>query len=610
MKPLADFAVDTRRAAVRPRRERVVRVTLVVCLLLGLGVVTWGALLRRDAVRARAGVEVLAQARALELQFSRAQAALEVLGALMKQSGGAPPNFQQVGTELISSHPGLASLEVQPGGVVADIVPRAGHEKVIGLNVLKDPASQVAAQAAIRARTLTVAGPVNLPGGQPGLVMWVPVFQRGRDGKEVFWGFAAASVRLPEALARAGVDELFGRGYGYLFYAPQIAERKAVSIAGHGWSSSRTAVEQPVRAGNLELRLAIQPRAGWFGVSRIVLESLGVVVLSVLLSLLVSWREKWGDLKATRAELRTRVVALTKDRDRIQNELWAAKEAAGSVRSQLQVAEKAAKELRERLDLATRALQETAQADAAKPSAADQTIRDLETQSSASETVLASKRPKTPKPVRQKTARQDDQLNMFADDRPSQEGATPAPASFAGVAPLQDGRTEAPAEAELEPQTTVPAPALPEPAVADPSTPAPSAPEEKVEDQHPAAELPAPAVDTAQAGPVLPPGPDAPAAEDLKPVLKPKEVKSKPRVQSRAGSVRLSLLRLAVKQITPLLIDQDPGAKDCLRDHRAVFRPAFPPELFGEFEQCVNKGELSTALEHLKKAVKKHGISV
>lgn len=78
----------------------------------------------------------------MELQFSQALTAAEVLGALARQSGFGITNFQTVALELLASRPGLASLELQPGGVVSDIVPRAGNERAIGFNVLKDEAQR------------------------------------------------------------------------------------------------------------------------------------------------------------------------------------------------------------------------------------------------------------------------------------------------------------------------------------------------------------------------------------------------------------------------------------------------------------------------------------
>jgi hypothetical protein len=69
-------------------------------------------------------------------------------------------------------------------------------------------------------------------------------------------------------------------------------------------------------------------------------------------------------------------------------------------------------------------------------------------------------------------------------------------------------------------------------------------------------------------------------------------------------------LRKAVNEILPLLADQDPGAKDCLKANRAAFRSAFASEAYEEFEQFVKRGDFGTALEQLKKAAKKHGISL
>jgi hypothetical protein len=73
--------------------------------------------------------------------------------------------------------------------------------------------------------------------------------------------------------------------------------------------------------------------------------------------------------------------------------------------------------------------------------------------------------------------------------------------------------------------------------------------------------------------------------------------------------VKIAELRQAVHDIVPLLADQDPGARDCLRDNKITFRSAFTSGGYVEFEQLVKSGEFSAALEQLKKAAKKHGIS-
>ena len=228
---------------------------------------------------------------AIEWQFNQVLSAAELLGALARQYGGTIPNFQKVAADLLVSRPGLASLELQPAGVVSEIVPRAGNERAVGFNVLKDPAYGPGANAAIQRRVLVVAGPWTLYGGETGIVARVPVFQRARDGRETFWGFVAASMPLSKALGQARVDDLTKKGYSYIFFAPASANEKAVTLAARGTLSLPGAVQQPVRAQNLEFRLALQPRWGWVNKTKVTVECVGVVVASGLLCLLANLLE-------------------------------------------------------------------------------------------------------------------------------------------------------------------------------------------------------------------------------------------------------------------------------------------------------------------------------
>jgi PAS domain S-box-containing protein len=94
---------------------------------------------------------------------------------------------------------------------------------------------------------------------------------------------------------------------------------------------------------------------------------------------------------------------------------------------------------------------------------------------------------------------------------------------------------------------------------------------------------------------------------ELKPALKTKE--DKPAAEP-AALVNAAQLRKAVNQMLPLLTDSDPGAADCLGANHETFRSAFAPEAFREFEKHVRKGGFTEALDQLKKAAKKHGVSL
>jgi hypothetical protein len=98
---------------------------------------------------------------------------------------------------------------------------------------------------------------------------------------------------------------------------------------------------------------------------------------------------------------------------------------------------------------------------------------------------------------------------------------------------------------------------------------------------------------------------------ELKAVTKPKEEKPAPaRRLPVPPPLDIAQLRKAVNLILPLLVDGDPGAKDCLKDNRSIFRSGFNPEGYADFEQSVKKGDFGEALESLRKAARKHGIPV
>jgi sensor domain CHASE-containing protein len=376
MNPFAVFQTVSKplvaRLAARP-----VLILFVLCLVPGLAVVVWRAKARADAGRAHARIAAQARGTAVELQLNQALTAAEVLGALARQSGGGISNFQAVALELLASRPGLASLELQPGGVVSDIVPRAGHERAIGFNVLKDAAHRPGAYASIQRRVLTVTGPLAIDHGEPGIVVRVPVFQRGRDGRDYFWGLVAVSMRLPEALARARVDELWKQGYHYAFFAPGSAQQKEVTIAAHGALSLQDAVQQPVRAQNLEFRLALRPRGGWVNAPKVALEALGVLVVSGLLCLVANLlqsrrlafetaeprptRKDRSGAKAGAAAAQAEFT-LAELQERLEGTAHLASETNEIAQTKLKQAELSARELQTRLDTTVREAAEAAQA--------------------------------------------------------------------------------------------------------------------------------------------------------------------------------------------------------------------------------------------------------
>lgn len=580
-------------------------VVLLLCLGLGLPIVGWRANWQADDARARARAEALARSMALELQFDQAVSAVETLGVLARQSGGTIPNFQRAAAEVLATHRGLASLELQPGGVVSDIAPRTGNERAFGLNVLKHPVYGPSANATIQKRALTLTGPLTLYDGDAGLVARLPIFLRGRDGRDAFWGFVAASMRLPEALALARVEDLAREGYHYVLFLPAAAKETAVTIAAHGGLSVPDAVQQPVHAHDLELRLAVQRPGGWLSKTRLLLECVCVLAGSGLLSLVVNLLESRHAVEMALSEANRRLAGETADKRQAQDECRATKDEASATRAELDRTRSALQssttaELR--LQAATRAAEETARAGYVEleqlrkaHQQAEQTIANLQAQFKAADweegkvahalqiqpdeadvmpapttppPLEAPPARKPPRAARRKAQQPENQMDLFK----TQPAAVPVQAVPAGDAAAK----EQPAEslpgtaAEPSPPSTAIAPAEPAPLAADATQ-------------------------------------DRLAEPEAAP--KPKEERQ-PRALPAPPLVNPALLRKAVNQILPLFTGKDSGARDCLKANRATFRSAFTPEAYVEFEQSVKSGDFSAALEHLKKATRRHGIAL
>lgn len=607
--PFLEAQADSRSPSPGRFAARPALVVFLLCLALGLPIVGWRAKRQADDARARARAEALARSAALELQFHQALSAVEVLGALARQSGGTIPNFQKVAADVLATHPGLALLELQPGGVVSDIVPRAGNERALGLNVLKHPAYGPGANATIQKRALTLTGPLTLYRGEAGIVARLPIFLRGRDGRDSFWGFVAASMRLSEALALARVEELARQGYHYAIFTPASAGGKRVTIAAHGGLSVPDAVQQPVRAQDLEFRLAVQPPGGWVSKTRLLLEGVCVLAASGLLCLLVNLLENQHAVEMALAEANWRLARETADWKQAQDECRTAKdEAAGSFQTQLEVAQATITDLQARLETATRAAREAAEAGPAKT----EPMGEAPQESSAAQA----------------------EGDAAAPGSPTESASGPVPVTASEL------ESAAPTEPEVTPASPTPPPSQTPPARKRPRAPrrkkiqrndqmdlfetqpaavqAQNAPTVDTAAKEPAVEPPPgstvePPPPSAANAPAEPPPPAADTTEETlaepEPAPKPKE-ENRPRALPAPPPVNPALLRKAVNQILPLFTGQDPGARDCLKANRATFRSAFPPEAYAEFEQSVKSGDFSAALEHLKKASRRHGIPV
>jgi diguanylate cyclase (GGDEF)-like protein len=269
----------------RRDRRRLVLIALVVFVAaatIGLLLLRWSHVSRQEELRSAARSLASSRTHAIQLRINTSLSAVYSLAAMVRESGGAAPNFERVANEMLPYYPGVSALQLAPGGVIRRIVPMQGNEGALGHDLLKDPRRDTEARRAIESRSLTLAGPFDLLQGGVGLVGRLAVFVTDSQGMDEFWGFATVLIRLDALLAASGIDQLETQHFDYRLTRVLPDSGREQVIASSGPAALNDPVLQTVEVPNGRWTLAIARRAGWANPAGWWLE-LGMVLLIALL---------------------------------------------------------------------------------------------------------------------------------------------------------------------------------------------------------------------------------------------------------------------------------------------------------------------------------------
>lgn len=263
----------------------------------------------------RASAALLAAERAAAIQGSmeRAFSAAYALAALVRQGGGAVPEFTEVATQMLPFYPGVGSLQLAQGGVVSQIVPLAGNEKAIGHNLLADPARTKEAFLALETGQLTLAGPFTLLQGGLGAVARLPVFLGADTRRANFWGFVVVLLRFPQALKPAQLPQLTERGYHYALWRTHPDTGQQQVIASNTQAALPNPVSHTLTLPNGTWQLDVSPAQGWGDPAGRVVKGALALLFSLLLAGLV---KLWADGRRQGQLLEVRVAQRTQDLQR------------------------------------------------------------------------------------------------------------------------------------------------------------------------------------------------------------------------------------------------------------------------------------------------------
>ncbi|TXT36955.1 MAG: PAS/PAC and GAF sensor-containing diguanylate cyclase/phosphodiesterase, partial [Comamonadaceae bacterium] len=200
-------------------------------------------------------------AHALEQQIDRTMSATYALAAMVRQGQGRIPNFEALTTQMLPLYPGVSALVLAPGGVVTEIVPLAGNERAIGIDILGDPKRRPEALKAMSSRMLTIDGPRTLSNGSSGLVGRLAVFL-GDGGAANFWGFVTAVAKMDELMRICNLQQMAEVGYHYRLVHRDANAPETVLVQSTP-DTLKDPVVHSIQVSNSQWELRVVPISGW-----------------------------------------------------------------------------------------------------------------------------------------------------------------------------------------------------------------------------------------------------------------------------------------------------------------------------------------------------------
>lgn len=203
------------------------------------------------------------------------------LQQVLISQNGKFPGFDDIAENLMTD--AVSSLQLAPDGYVTQIHPLKGNEAGI-VDLMGNPTRGRISRYARDNHVLTVQGPFNLKQGGRGIAIRNPLYLKDKSGKQHFWGFAIAIMRVP-ALFENSFGTLSKLGYEYRLSktnTPWDTEFKVL------WQTGGKLIDPASDSfilGDETWKFEVMPGGGW-GNPRFVA---GVAVLWTLIVLLMTW---------------------------------------------------------------------------------------------------------------------------------------------------------------------------------------------------------------------------------------------------------------------------------------------------------------------------------
>lgn len=189
----------------------------------------------------------------------------QALNALVVLNNGSVAGFERV-AEALMDDPAILNLILAPDGVVSKVYPLEGNEVLIGYNLLGAGPGNKEAVLAKQKGQLVFGGPFPLmQGGGLALVGRLPVWLETPKGRR-FWGLVSVTLKYPEALAGAELEELSEQGLAFEIWRINADDNTRQVIAGTDYiqKPGMRFIEKHISLFNADWYFRIFPIVEWY----------------------------------------------------------------------------------------------------------------------------------------------------------------------------------------------------------------------------------------------------------------------------------------------------------------------------------------------------------
>lgn len=211
--------------------------------------------------RARLNAKVYADE--LCIDFEGGKNITDALDDTVVASNGQVNNFARIAEHEMEDY--ISSIQLAPDSKVQYIYPLEGNEAGL-IDLLADKKRGEIVKYSIENKVTSMQGPFKLKQGGYGIAIRNPIFMPSQDGKDSFWGFSIAIIKVPD-IFKDTLDALGSFGYDYCLYATEspLSSKKVRAIS--SFSSKDQKLGDPVtesfQAGGCVWTLNVERQGGW-----------------------------------------------------------------------------------------------------------------------------------------------------------------------------------------------------------------------------------------------------------------------------------------------------------------------------------------------------------